>query len=78
MPSGIQSPDGAAEAAAGAADVGERDAGDADFEALRREQLLTAPQADERDAAPRIDVTEVAPNTKRIDVRDDAAYRPGG
>ncbi|RFA10172.1 hypothetical protein B7R54_13865 [Subtercola boreus] len=51
--------------------------GDGDFAAARREQLLTAPGADERDAAPRIDVSEVAPNTKRIDVRGDAAFRPG-
>ncbi|WP_146078195.1 hypothetical protein [Subtercola sp. Z020] len=49
----------------------------ADFDSERRKQLLTAPKADENDAAPRIDVTEVGPHTTRIDVRDDAAYRPG-
>jgi hypothetical protein len=50
---------------------------DAHFDDERRKQLLTAPKADENDAAPRIDVTEVGPHTTRIDVRDDAAYRPG-
>ena len=43
----------------------------------RRTQLLTAPKADEADAAPRIDVTKVDEHTTRIDVRDDAAFRPG-
>lgn len=42
----------------------------------RREELLTAPKADAHDADPRIEVTEHDGAT-RIDVRDDAAVRPG-
>jgi hypothetical protein len=42
----------------------------------RAEQLTTAPNATEADAAPRIDVSEHDGIT-RIDVRDDAAVRPG-
>ena len=42
----------------------------------RAEQLTTAPNATEADAAPRIDVTEHDGST-RLDVRDDAAVRPG-
>jgi hypothetical protein len=42
----------------------------------RREELTAAPKATEDDAAPRIDVTERGDVT-RIDVRDDAAVRPG-
>ncbi|WP_172582817.1 hypothetical protein [Subtercola boreus] len=43
----------------------------------RRDQLMTAPKADESDAEPRIDVTEVSEHVTRVDVRDDAKYRPG-
>lgn len=43
----------------------------------RRDQLLAAPGAVEEDAAPRIDVTERAGGVTRIDIRDDAAVRPG-
>jgi hypothetical protein len=42
----------------------------------RAEQLTTAPNATEADAAPRIDVSEHDGIT-RIDVRDDADVRPG-
>ncbi|MCP2030888.1 hypothetical protein L1277_000952 [Okibacterium sp. HSC-33S16] len=47
-----------------------------DADEKRHDQLTTAPQADESDAAPRIDVTEKADGVTRIDVRDDAKYRP--
>jgi hypothetical protein len=43
----------------------------------REEQLTTAPKADETDAAARIDVSEAPSGAVRIDVRDDAKYRPG-
>lgn len=49
---------------------------DDDFEAQRRDQLTTAPEATEADAAPRIDVSE-HDGVTRIDVRDDADVRPG-
>lgn len=42
----------------------------------RHDQLTSAPDSTEADAAPRIDVTE-HDGVKRIDVRDDAAVRPG-
>ncbi|MDJ1114762.1 multidrug transporter [Microbacterium dauci] len=42
----------------------------------RHEELTAAPKATEDDAAPRIDVTKRGDVT-RIDVRDDAAVRPG-
>jgi hypothetical protein len=45
-------------------------------EEKRRDQLLAAPNAVEADAAPRIDVTE-HDGVTRIDIRDDAAVRPG-
>ncbi|MFS0732573.1 hypothetical protein ABC304_11280 [Microbacterium sp. 1P10UB] len=48
-----------------------------DDEAKRRDQLLAAPGAVEADAAPRIDVSH-RDGVTRIDVRDDAAVRPGG
>jgi hypothetical protein len=48
-----------------------------DADEKRHDQLTTAPKADESDAAPRIDVTEKADGVTRIDVRDDAKYRPG-
>ncbi|WP_125133084.1 multidrug transporter [Microbacterium sp. 10M-3C3] len=47
-----------------------------DFDDKRRDQLTSAPDATEGDAAPRIDVSEHDGIT-RIDVRDDAAVRPG-
>lgn len=45
-------------------------------EEKRRDQLLAAPGATEADAAPRIDVTE-HDGVTRVDIRDDAAVRPG-
>ncbi|MFB8386265.1 hypothetical protein ACFC3F_03885 [Microbacterium sp. NPDC055910] len=45
-------------------------------EEKRRDQLLSAPDAVEEDAAPRIDVTH-REGVTRIDVRDDAPVRPG-
>ncbi len=42
----------------------------------RVDQLTSAPDATEADAAPRIDVTR-RNGVTRIDVRDDAAVRPG-
>ena len=42
----------------------------------RRDQLLAAPAAKEEDAAPRITVTR-RKGVTRIDIRDDAAVRPG-
>jgi hypothetical protein len=47
-----------------------------DFEQQRAEQLTRAPRATEDDASPRIDVSE-HDGVTRIDVRDDAAVRPG-
>lgn len=46
------------------------------FEENRRDQLTSAPKSTEEDAAPRFDVTE-HDGVTRIDVRDDAAVRPG-
>jgi len=43
----------------------------------RRDQLTSAPKATEADAAPRIDVTTTPAGDTRIDIRDDAAVRPG-
>lgn len=43
----------------------------------RHDQLTTAPNATEADAAPRIDVTDRGDDITRIDIRDDAAVRPG-
>lgn len=45
-------------------------------EEKRRDQLLSAPNAVEADAAPRIDVTH-RDGVTRIDIRDDAPVRPG-
>jgi hypothetical protein len=45
-------------------------------EEKRHDQLTSAPKSTEADAAPRFDVTEHDGIT-RIDVRDDAAVRPG-
>ena len=50
---------------------------DRDHDEKRHDQLTTAPKSTEEDAAPRIDVTEKADGVTRIDVRDDAAVRPG-
>jgi len=46
------------------------------FEENRHDQLTSAPDATEEDAAPRIDVSEHDGNT-RVDIRDDAEVRPG-
>lgn len=46
------------------------------FEENRHDQLTTAPKSTEADAAPRFDVTK-RDGVTRIDVRDDAAVRPG-
>jgi hypothetical protein len=46
-------------------------------EEKRRDQLLSAPDAAEEDAAPRIDVSHPREGVTRIDIRDDAAVRPG-
>lgn len=43
----------------------------------RHDQLTTAPNATEADAAPRIDVSDQGDGITRIDIRDDAAVRPG-
>ncbi|WP_239066159.1 hypothetical protein [Microbacterium hibisci] len=45
-------------------------------EEKRRDQLTSAPDAVESDADPRIDVTH-RDGVTRIDIRDDAAVRPG-
>jgi hypothetical protein len=42
----------------------------------RREQLMAAPNATERDAAPRVELSEHDGIT-RIDIADSAAVRPG-
>jgi hypothetical protein len=43
----------------------------------RHDQLTTAPNAVESDAAPRINVTTQDDGVTRIDWRDDAPVRPG-
>lgn len=45
-------------------------------EQKRRDQLLRAAESDERDADPRIVVSEHEGNV-RIDIADDAVVRPG-
>jgi len=50
---------------------------DKDAAEKRHDQLTTAPNAVESDADPRIDVTEEPGKPTRIDIRDDAAVRPG-
>jgi hypothetical protein len=45
-------------------------------EQKRHDQLTSAPDATEADAAPRVEVSEHDGNT-RIDILDDAAVRPG-
>jgi hypothetical protein len=42
----------------------------------RHDQLTTAPKSTEHDAEPRIDVSKHDGAT-RIDIRDDAEFRPG-
>lgn len=49
---------------------------DKSFDENRHDQLTSAPKATEEDAAPRIDVSH-HDGVTRIDVRDDAAVRPG-
>ncbi len=46
------------------------------FDENRHDQLTSAPKATEEDAAPRFDVSH-HDGVTRIDVRDDAAVRPG-
>ncbi|GAB3618513.1 hypothetical protein GCM10027416_30700 [Okibacterium endophyticum] len=48
-----------------------------DDDEKRHDQLTTAPKSDDRDAAPRIDVSEPDEGVTRVDVRDDAPIRPG-
>ncbi|MFB2554804.1 multidrug transporter [Herbiconiux liangxiaofengii] len=43
----------------------------------RHDQLTSAPGSTEADAAPRIEVSTTDEGHKRIDVRDDAEFRPG-
>jgi hypothetical protein len=47
------------------------------FDEKRHDQLTSAPDATEEDAAPRIEVTDRGDGVKRIDWRDDADVRPG-
>ncbi|MCU1545827.1 MAG: multidrug transporter [Homoserinimonas sp.] len=47
------------------------------FDEKRRDQLTSAPNSTEADAAPRIEVTEVGDGVKRIDYLDSAEIRPG-
>ncbi len=54
------------------------DAGSAGDAELRRDQLTAAPKASPDDAEPRIDVSETAEGHVRVEVREDAAVRPGG
>lgn len=51
--------------------------GEPSFAEARRDELTSAPDSSEEDAAPRIDVTETEDGVTRIDWRDDAAVRPG-
>jgi hypothetical protein len=46
------------------------------FEENRHDQLTSAPDATEADAAPRVEVTE-HDGVTRIDIADDAEVRPG-
>lgn len=43
----------------------------------RHDQLTSAPNATEADAAPRIDISTTGAGDTRIDIREDAAVRPG-
>ena len=47
-----------------------------DAEEKRHDQLTTAPKSTDADAEPRIEVSKHDGAT-RIDIRDDAAFRPG-
>jgi hypothetical protein len=51
--------------------------GEPTFEQKRHDELTSAPNSSEEDAAPRIDVTVTEDGTTRIDWRDDAVVRPG-
>lgn len=42
----------------------------------RHDQLTSAPESTEADAAPRIEVSEGENGATRIDIRDDAEVRP--
>jgi len=53
-------------------------ADDMTTEEKRHDQLTTAPNAVEEDAAPRVDITETPDGPTRIDWREDAPVRPGG
>jgi len=67
-----------AENTANNATPGEPTAEDMSAEEKRHDQLTTAPNAVEADAAPRVDITETPDGPTRIDWREDAAVRPGG
>jgi len=43
----------------------------------RHDQLTTAPQATEEDAAPRIETTDTPGGATRVDIADTAVVRPG-
>lgn len=43
----------------------------------RHDQLTRAPKSDDRDAAPRIETTELQNGVTRIDIADTAVVRPG-
>ncbi|GIT79563.1 hypothetical protein LLS1_12320 [Leifsonia sp. LS1] len=43
----------------------------------RTDQLTTAPKATEEDAEPRVEIGPGEDGRTRIDIRDDAAVRPG-
>lgn len=45
-------------------------------EEKRHDQLTSAPEATEEDAAPRVEVSE-QDGVRRVDILDDAAVRPG-
>ncbi|MCS5718713.1 hypothetical protein N1027_11275 [Herbiconiux sp. CPCC 205763] len=52
---------------------------DMDDAQKRRDQLTTAPKSGKADADPRIEVVEEGDGSpRRIEIRDDAAVRPGG
>ena len=46
------------------------------FDENRHDQLTSAPDSTEADAAPRIEVSEGENGATRIDIRDDAEVRP--
>ena len=49
---------------------------DKSHEENRHDQLTSAPESTEADAAPRIEVSEGENGATRIDIADDAAVRP--